>query len=69
MKAKILFKNCKDFNTKDYIKKVVDCDDFDTWYKGKDDDFNNYINIDIARELFLLHIEKKQIYTYYKIVI
>ena len=59
MKAKILFKNCKDFNTEDYIKKVVDCNDFDTWYKGKDDDFDNYINIDIARELFLLHIEKK----------
>ena len=59
MKAKILFKNCRDFNVKDYIRKVVGCDDFETWYRGKDDNYSDYVNIQKAKDLFFKHLEKK----------
>lgn len=59
MKAKILFKNCRDFNVEDYIRKVVGCNDFETWYKGENDDYNDYVNIQKAKDLFFKHLEKK----------
>ena len=59
MKAKVLFKNCRDFTVENYVKKVVKCNDFEKWRQGINDDYNDYINIHKAKDLFFEHLEKK----------
>lgn len=56
MKVKKLYKKVTDYTYKDYIKRKCNIDDFDEWFKGKNDNYADYVNIDKAIELFNKHI-------------
>lgn len=56
MRVKRLYKKATDYTYKDYIKKKCNIDNFDEWFKGKNDNHLDYVNMDKAIELFNKHI-------------
>lgn len=56
MRVKRLYKKVTDYTYKDYIKKKCNVDNFDEWFKGKNDNCSDYVNMDKAIELFNKYI-------------